>query len=137
MAETRTIPLAQVQALSQKWREKERTHYDLRDTKERLDASRHRLEASGNAFGMCAGELDALIASASPPCAWSLDDIGGDSTWETSCGQSFVFDNSECPCSIGLRWCGYCGKPLIEIRSSDKADPPPAPASERPETERL
>jgi hypothetical protein len=52
------------------------------------------------------------------PCHWKIDDVGGDSVWETTCGQSFYFDGDGGPLSHGLRWCGFCGKPLVELFTS-------------------
>ena len=51
-------------------------------------------------------------------CAWHLDDVGGDSQWETSCQNAFEFTDGG-PLGNGQRFCGYCGKHLIETRTSD------------------
>lgn len=54
------------------------------------------------------------------PCYWSQDDYGGDETWETSCGNAFVFDDGG-PKENAFAFCGYCGKPLVEQRTSEDA----------------
>ena len=41
-------------------------------------------------------------------CVWQADDEG---TYETSCGQAFVF-TCDGPRENGARFCMYCGKPL-------------------------
>ena len=51
-------------------------------------------------------------------CTWSLDDVGGDSTWEAQCGGAFEFNDGG-PLSNGMRFCGRCGKLLTEHRTSD------------------
>lgn len=51
-------------------------------------------------------------------CYWSIDDVGGDSLWETSCGHAFEFTEGS-PHENGFQWCGYCGRQLIETRTSE------------------
>lgn len=65
-----------IEKLIATWRAKETTAYDLRDSKERLDASRHRLEAHGNTLGLCAAELAALL----PPPAEGVTDPARETT---------------------------------------------------------
>jgi hypothetical protein len=45
-------------------------------------------------------------------CEWK-DDVDGN--WDTSCGQMFTFIDGG-PLDNGLRFCGYCGKPIHEVR---------------------
>lgn len=50
-------------------------------------------------------------------CTWTVDDVGGDDVWETSCGHSFQF-NEGGPKENGLQFCGYCGERLLEAHTS-------------------
>lgn len=45
-------------------------------------------------------------------CQWAEDE---DAIWATECGQAFEFNESG-PVANGLKFCGYCGKTLTEIR---------------------
>lgn len=52
-------------------------------------------------------------------CVWTYDDdLDGWGIWETTCGQSTVFENGG-PSENLYRFCPYCGKPLVE---SDKVE---------------
>ena len=51
-------------------------------------------------------------------CTWYLDDIGGDSVWATECGNAFEFNDGG-PHANGMKFCGYCGKALVESRTTD------------------
>lgn len=42
------------------------------------------------------------------PCVWNEDDNG---TWDTACGETFVF-NEGTPADNKMLFCCYCGKPL-------------------------
>ncbi len=79
--------------------------------------------AARNLLGFLGDPSPAHQPDAAPvACYWSLDDVGGDSVWETSCKHAFEFNDGG-PNANGMTWCGYCGKPLVEQRTSD-ADPP-------------
>lgn len=54
-------------------------------------------------------------------CYWSQDDYGGCSLWETSCGHAFEFNDGG-PSENGFAFCGYCGKPLIEQRTTEDSE---------------
>ena len=80
-----------------------------------------------------ADELDAALTVSEAPeqakprqCIWSMDDIGGESMWETQCGHAFEFNDGG-PLSNGQRYCGYCGGLLAERYASELA---PSPAEE-------
>jgi hypothetical protein len=45
-------------------------------------------------------------------CTWTEDDEG---TWNTTCGNAFVF-TEEGPLKNGFLHCGYCGGKLVEVR---------------------
>lgn len=60
--------------------------------------------------------------AAGDSCAWSQDDVGGDSVWETQCKHVFYFDGADGPKDCGFAWCPYCGKSLDEQRTSDDAE---------------
>lgn len=52
------------------------------------------------------------------PCIWNLDDVGGDSVYETQCGHSFYFDDEN-----PFKFCGYCGgRMVIALTSEEAAD---------------
>lgn len=52
------------------------------------------------------------------PCQWAVDDLGGDSVYETQCGHAFQF-NEDGPAENGFKFCGYCGGQIVEARTSD------------------
>jgi hypothetical protein len=54
-------------------------------------------------------------------CIWHQDDIGGDSVWETTCKRSFEFNDGG-PEENGFKFCCYCGKNLIESRTSNNSE---------------
>ena len=66
---------------------------------------------------MCADTPLSETRDKPPTCQWSLDDSGGDSTWETQCGQCFTFEEDHNP----FRFCGYCGAAIVEHRTSEDA----------------
>ena len=55
-------------------------------------------------------------------CRWSIDDIGGDSVYETQCGHSFYFDDASGAEENGFRFCAYCGGKLVEVKTSEATD---------------
>ena len=57
-----------------------------------------------------------------PICLWSLDDIGGDSCYDTECGRMFEISNDDTLEENGFKFCCFCGKPLEEIRTSEADD---------------
>ena len=58
---------------------------------------------------------DALFAAVRvaevEPCDWHQD---SDGLWWTDCGNVFEF-NEDGPWMNGLKFCGYCGKKLVEV----------------------
>jgi hypothetical protein len=62
-------------------------------------------------------------------CEWSLDDVGGDSVWETTCGHAFQFNDGG-PAENHMAFCGYCGKPLVETLTSEDVHPSDVHAAE-------
>lgn len=66
----------------------------------------------GNSLGVGApaGERDA-------ECVWS-DDEG---CWATGCGHYFEI-NDGTPSENGMRFCAYCGKPLVEVPAPEGED---------------
>jgi len=50
------------------------------------------------------------------PCVWEED---CDGNWETSCDQTFCLDHG-CPSENGMKYCCYCGKPLVEKRYAEE-----------------
>jgi len=65
---------------------------------------------------------EGVVSATAPECVWAMDDVGGESMWETACKQAFEFTDGEGPLANGLRFCGYCGKPLREARTSEDND---------------
>lgn len=58
-----------------------------------------------------------------PFCQWYLDDVGGDSVWETECKQSFYFDDSSQPHENSFKFCPFCGKGLTQVLRSESGKP--------------
>jgi hypothetical protein len=56
-----------------------------------------------------------------PACQWYLDDVGGDSVWETECKNAFEFTNDG-PQENGFKFCCYCGKALTVVLRSENAE---------------
>jgi hypothetical protein len=54
-------------------------------------------------------------------CVWSMDDVGGDSMWETQCKNAFYFEGEGTagPLDAGFTVCPYCAGALSESRTSD------------------
>ena len=51
-------------------------------------------------------------------CVWTLDDdVVDDRVWVTTCGNEVVFSDDGGPWRHGMRFCGYCGKPLEEMHT--------------------
>ena len=46
-------------------------------------------------------------------CEWTEDDDGD---WTTDCGQMFAFLTEHGPAENGMKFCCYCGKPLVDVR---------------------
>lgn len=55
-------------------------------------------------------------------CQWYIDDVGGDSVWETKCGHSFEF-NDDGPKENGFKFCAYCGGTLVPVLRSEEETP--------------
>lgn len=55
-----------------------------------------------------------------PSCQWTADE---DATWETSCGQSFVFIDDG-PKENGAKFCIYCGGGIVavEYKETEETD---------------
>ena len=53
-------------------------------------------------------------------CQWTLKDWN-DEQWETDCGHSFVL-NSDTPSANDLKFCGFCGRKLVEAIYTDEED---------------
>lgn len=51
------------------------------------------------------------------PCRWTEDEDGN---WDTECGHRFSFTIGG-PIWNGQRFCGYCGRPVREVRPRRKA----------------
>lgn len=64
-------------------------------------------------------------------CEWTIDANPDFTVWETTCGQAFVFE-VDGPEHNGMKFCCYCGKPLVEVRITDceVCDEPLPPNSE-------
>lgn len=55
-------------------------------------------------------------------CQWYLDDIGGDSAWETECKHQFEFTNDG-PEENNFKFCCYCGGTLVVVLRSEEEKP--------------
>ena len=75
--------------------------------------------------------LERVQKPAAPPlvdpqprtCQWAIDDVGGDSVYETQCGHVFEF-TTDGPKENGIGFCGYCGGRLVEVRTSEDEEEP-------------
>jgi hypothetical protein len=47
-----------------------------------------------------------------PACRWTEDEDG---VYDTDCGNKFMFTDDG-PVANKMRFCGYCGKPLKEVK---------------------
>ena len=55
-------------------------------------------------------------------CTWTLDDdVVDDPVWVTTCGNEVMFSDDSGPWRNGMRFCGYCGKPLEEMHTQPKS----------------
>lgn len=55
----------------------------------------------------------------SEQCAWIED---SDGVWETECGEAFYFDTEGPPSSHRMKFCTFCGKPLVESLYDKEAE---------------
>jgi hypothetical protein len=49
-----------------------------------------------------------------PACTWTRGEYE-DTVWETSCSQLFILDDGT-PADNDMKFCAYCGKPLVEAQ---------------------
>lgn len=52
-----------------------------------------------------------------PTCQWAEDADG--SAWETSCRKRFLLNDGG-PADNGLKFCPFCGKPLVEVTAEEE-----------------
>jgi hypothetical protein len=64
-------------------------------------------------------EINSLLQcpAKADPCQWSQDDTG---TWFTSCGNGFDLTTAEYPAEAGMKFCCYCGKPIMAKKYSEE-----------------
>lgn len=76
-------------------------------------------EPAGDAAVATGAESTAALTNRG--CVWSMDDVGGDSMWETACKNAFYFegDGTAGPLDAGFTVCPYCAGALSESRTSD------------------
>ena len=53
-------------------------------------------------------------------CTWTFKALYDD-RWETDCGHSFVL-NSDTPYANDLKFCGFCGRKLVEAIYTDEEE---------------
>ena len=53
-------------------------------------------------------------------CEWVQDDEDSN-VWGTSCGNIFCLEETG-PEDLGMRFCCFCGKPLVEVLWEDRED---------------
>jgi len=103
--------LASVRALPEQWEE----------CADREEGGQH---GDGQAFAYrdCARDLaEAIVGVDLVPqasCQWSIDDVGGESSWESACKRDFYFDGADGPVDAGFTHCPFCGQALTEHRTS-------------------
>lgn len=61
-----------------------------------------------------------MIRRSDEPCEWSQDGEESD-CWITDCGQNFYLEDGT-PLGNGLKFCCFCGGPLIEELWTDEED---------------
>jgi hypothetical protein len=71
------------------------------------------------AHGFCGRCERILHDEGRATCDWAIDDLGGDSVYETQCGHAFQFNDGG-PTENGFEFCGYCGKRIVEVRTSQE-----------------
>lgn len=87
----------------------------IADLRQQIDALKHAVDDAAQATVEAQGRK-------AETCQWAIDDVGGESLYETQCGHAFEFNDEGCD-ENGFRWCPYCGKPIVETRTSeDEAD---------------
>jgi hypothetical protein len=52
-------------------------------------------------------------------CLWTFD---RDGFWATACGEAFVLTDENTPSKHGMRFCPFCGRPLVESAEETEAD---------------
>lgn len=65
----------------------------------------------GGNFGVPEGYCVMGLSPVDSKCKWNQDDSG---SWDTSCGQRFVFE-SDGPAENHFVFCYHCGKPLVPV----------------------
>lgn len=85
-------------------------HFGPNDSK-RLGNHEHEQQY---AKGMAALHHEAIGLIELQTCEWKKDDDG---IFQTGCGHSFYFDDGGSAPEHGLKFCGYCGAKLAEVRS--------------------
>lgn len=68
-------------------------------------------------------------------CTWRFDDGYDGESWDTSCGEKFVFIDGG-PIQNSLRFCCYCGGQMIEARPAPVEDPDEEPRGTPPDGSR-
>jgi hypothetical protein len=74
---------------------------------------RSELDKARESIATLTRELEAVREEKSQPCRWTQEDDSESDTWSTSCGQYYVI-NDGTPRENDMKFCSFCGKPLIE-----------------------
>ena len=88
-------------------------------------AARDMLDRMGvkNAQSFSAGDVVELANLLTPSAlCWTLDDVGGESEWKTTCHKTFIFgdgDDGSKPSDYDMEFCCYCGRPIEERLTSE------------------
>lgn len=54
-------------------------------------------------------------------CRWTQDGVG-EQAWDTRCGKRFLL-NEGTPRENHMRYCCYCGEPIVEVVDTDEEAP--------------
>jgi len=54
-------------------------------------------------------------------CIWTYDGLCAD-YWSTECGEFFVLIDGATPTEDKMKFCPFCGRPIIEIVVEDAVD---------------
>jgi hypothetical protein len=78
------------------------------------------VEETGIANALILAEYDRLVGEQNKTCLWLIDSDPTSEIWETSCGNTFIFETGT-PGENNFEFCPYCGCQLTtETRPVDR-----------------
>ena len=91
------------------------TQVDTRDDLTNIDVGKR--DSSVPALAAAPIDPDSELYRKLAQCRWSQDDEG---SYDTDCGEKFTFIDDG---PDGMKFCCYCGKPLIDVPWVEEAEP--------------